>query len=144
LTSTPLTIYGSGLQVRDVLYVEDLLRAFEGVQANQEVTGGEIFNVGGGPDNTVSLLELIKHIEELTGEKMEFERDRLRAGDQLVYVSDTTKLNRLTGWKPETNLRGTLENMLAWYKKNRDLIASVRPIEPAITRPRAAELGRTA
>ena len=144
LTKTPLTIYGSGLQVRDVLYVEDLLRAFEAVQANQEVTGGEIFNVGGGPENTVSLLELIKHIEELTGEKIEFERDRLRAGDQLVYVSDTTKLNRLTGWKPETNLRGALENMLAWYKKNRDLIASVRPIEPAITRPRAAELGRTA
>jgi CDP-paratose 2-epimerase len=144
LTKSPLTIYGSGLQVRDVLYVEDLLRAFEAVQANQEVTGGEIFNVGGGPENTVSLLELIKHIEELTGEKIEFERDRLRAGDQLVYVSDTTKLNRLTGWKPETNLRGALENMLAWYKKNRDLIASVRPIEPAITRPRATELGRTA
>ncbi len=144
LTKTPLTVYGSGLQVRDVLYVEDLLRAFEAVQANLEVTGGEIFNVGGGTENTVSLLELIKHIEELTGERMEFERDRLRAGDQLVYISDTAKVARLTGWKPETSVRSTLENMLTWFKKNRELVTSVRPIDPVTTRTRSAELGRTA
>jgi CDP-paratose 2-epimerase len=144
LTGAPLTIYGSGLQVRDVLYVEDLLRAFEAAQANQEATGGEIFNVGGGPDNTVSLLELIKHIEDLTGEKLEFERDRLRAGDQLVYISDITKLNRITGWKPETNIRKTLENMLGWFRKNRELISSVRPLEATASRTRTAELGRTA
>ena len=144
LTRTPLTVYGSGLQVRDVLSVEDLLRAIEAVQVNLEVTGGEIFNVGGGTENTVSLLELIKLIEELTGEKLEFERDRLRAGDQLVYISDTAKLARLTGWKPEASVRSTLENMLAWFKKNRELVASVRPMDPITTRSRSAELGRTA
>jgi CDP-paratose 2-epimerase len=144
LTKTSVTIYGSGLQVRDVLYVEDLLRAFEAVQANQGTAGGEIFNVGGGEENSVSLLELIKHIEEFTGEKIEYERDRLRAGDQLVYITDFSKLNRLTGWKPEANVRATLENMLGWFKKNRDLIASVRPRELPETRVGDALMGRPA
>jgi CDP-paratose 2-epimerase len=144
MTKTPVTVYGSGLQVRDVLYVEDLLRAFEAVQQNQETTGGEIFNVGGGEDNSVSIVELIKQIEELTGERIEFERDRLRAGDQLVYITDFSKLNRLTGWKPEVNVRSTLENMLGWFKKNRELIASVRPVEPATLKIAGTEMGRTA
>lgn len=144
MTKTPITIYGSGLQVRDVLYVEDLLRAFEAVLEKQEVTAGEIFNVGGGEENSVSLLELVHHIEELTGVKVEFERDRLRAGDQLVYLSDISKLQRLTGWKPEVNVRSALENMLGWFKKNRDLVTSVRPAETSVLRMSGAEMGRTA
>jgi CDP-paratose 2-epimerase len=144
VTKTPVTIYGSGLQVRDILYVEDLLRAFEASQEHQETVAGEIFNVGGGEENSISLVELVKQIEELTGEKIEFERDRLRAGDQLIYVTDFSKLNGATGWKPETNVRSTLENLLGWYKKNRDLIASVRPIEAPAPKVRGVEMGRTA
>jgi CDP-paratose 2-epimerase len=140
-----VTIYGSGLQVRDVLYVEDLLRAFELVQEKQETTGGEVFNVGGGEGNTVSLLELMEQIREVTGARMQFERSRLRPGDQLLYITDHGKLTRLTGWKPEVDLRSALENMLAWFKKNRELIASVRPVEVTSPRPLASlELGRTA
>jgi dTDP-D-glucose 4,6-dehydratase len=144
MTKTPVTIYGSGLQVRDILYVEDLLRAFEASQGHLEAVAGEIFNVGGGEENSISLVELVKQIEELTGEKIEFERDRLRAGDQLIYVTDFSKMNAATGWKPETNVRSTLENLLGWYKKNRDLIASVRPIEAAAPKIRGIEMGRTA
>ncbi len=140
----PITVYGSGLQVRDVLYVEDLLRAFEAVREHQDQTAGEVFNVGGGEANSVSLLELIEHIRELTGERIEFERDRLRAGDQLYYVSDSSKLNRMTGWKPEVNVRDALERMLAWYRKNRELIASVRPSDVEAARSAGLELGRTA
>jgi CDP-paratose 2-epimerase len=133
------------LQVRDVLYVEDLLRAFDAVREKQDTTAGEIFNIGGGEANSVSLLELIEQIRELTGVKLEFERDRLRAGDQLVYVTDYSKLNRMTGWKPEVNVRTTLENILAWYRKHRDLINSVRPMEQSTSdRGTGAEAGRVA
>ncbi len=140
----PVTVYGSGLQVRDVLYVEDLLRAFEAAREHQGQTAGEVFNVGGGEANSVSLIELIEHIRELTGERIEFDRDRLRAGDQLYYVSDYSKLNRMTGWKPEVNVRDALERMLVWYRKNRDLISSVRPPETEAARSAGLELGRTA
>ncbi len=144
LLGTPLTIYGSGLQVRDVLYVEDLLRAFEAVRENQDKTAGEVFNVGGGEVNTVSLVELMETIHELTGIRLHFDRDRLRPGDQLLYVTDHSKLTSLTGWAPEVNVRTALENMQAWFKKNRDLIASLRPVEPAVSRTATLELGRTA
>lgn len=130
MLKNPVTIYGSGLQVRDVLYVEDLLRAFEAVYEHQETTAGEVFNVGGGETNTVSLLELVDLVRELTGERIEFERNRLRVGDQLVYVTDYSKLNRITGWRPEVNVRSTLENMVAWFKKNREVVSSVRFVEP--------------
>ena len=144
LLGTPVTIYGSGLQVRDVLYVEDLLRAFEAVRESQEVTAGEIFNVGGGEPNTVSLLELMEYIRELTGTRMRFERSRLRPGDQLVYVTDHGKLTKMTDWQPEVNLRTALENMHLWFKKNRDLITSIRPVEPLSVCPDMLELERTA
>ncbi len=145
MTRTPVTIYGSGLQVRDVLYVEDLLRAFDAVREKQDTTAGEIFNIGGGEANSVSLLELIEHVRELTGVKLEFERDRLRAGDQLVYITDYSKLSRMTGWKPEVNVRTTLENILGWYRKHRDLINSVRPMEQSTSdRGTGAEAGRVA
>ena len=141
---SPITVYGSGLQVRDVLYVEDLLRAFEAVREHQEQAAGEVFNVGGGEANSVSLLELIEHIRNLTGERIDFARDRLRTGDQLYYVSDYSKLNRMTGWKPEVDIRGALEAMLAWYRRNRELVASVRPTETEPARSASLELGRTA
>ncbi len=144
MLGSPITIYGSGLQVRDVLYVEDLLRAFEAVREHQHEAAGEVFNVGGGDANSVSLLELIEHIRELTGERIEFERDRLRAGDQLYYVSDYSKLNRITGWRPEVNVHDALERMLAWFRRHRELIASVRPADPENARGASLELGRTA
>jgi CDP-paratose 2-epimerase len=140
----PITIYGSGLQVRDVLYVEDLLRAFESIREHQDQAAGEIFNVGGGEANSVSLLELIEYIRELTGERMDFERDRLRAGDQLYYVSDYSKLNRMTDWRPEVNLRDALERMLGWFRRNRELIASLHPSEAEVARSASVELARTA
>jgi CDP-paratose 2-epimerase len=144
MLGTPITIYGSGLQVRDILYVEDLLRAFEAVRERQQTTAGEVFNVGGGEANSVSLLELMAHIKELTGVQIDFERDRLRTGDQLLYVADYSKLQRMTGWKPEVNVRGALEGMLAWFRRNRDLIVSVRPTEAAALKSAGLELGRIA
>lgn len=144
LMRTPVTIYGSGLQVRDVLYVDDLLRAFEAVREHQDRTAGEVFNVGGGEANSVSLLEVIDYIRELTDQRIEFDRSRLRTGDQLYYVSDYSKLHSITGWNPEVNVRDALERMLAWFRKNRELIASVRPVETESARSASVELERTA
>jgi CDP-paratose 2-epimerase len=124
LQNLPIVIYGDGRQIRDVLCVEDLLRAFDAVRINQKNTAGQIYNVGGGSQNTVSLLELMEEIQLLTGRKLEYETCPMRPGDQLVYVTDFTKLRRDTGWQPQINLRETLEKMCAWWKRNRQLFAA--------------------
>ena len=123
LQNCPIVIYGDGRQIRDVLCVEDLLRAFEAVRVNQKNTAGQIYNVGGGPNNTVSLLELIEEIKLLTGRRLEYETCPIRPGDQLVYVTDFAKLRRDTGWQPQISLRQTLEKMYGWWKRNRELFA---------------------
>jgi len=145
LLGTPITIFGSGLQVRDVLHVNDLTRAFEAVLANRKTTEGQVYNVGGGTLNTVSLVELMAVIEDLTGIKCSFDRERLRPGDQLIYITDFSKLTRDTGWRPEVSVGGVLESLYTWFKRNRDLFSSSRVADMQGSISSAiAELGRTA
>jgi CDP-paratose 2-epimerase len=118
LQRRPVVIYGDGRQVRDVLCVKDLVRAFDAVRKNQQVTAGQIYNVGGGLENTVSLLELIDEIEDLTGLQLEYRPEAPRPGDQLVYVTDSGKLRRDTGWKPEHGLRSTLKLLQEFWQEN--------------------------
>ncbi len=136
LQQQPVTIYGDGRQVRDVLAVEDLMRAFEGVRSCLGKTAGQVYNVGGGIGNCTSLLELIDEIDELTGIRLEYEFDRVRPGDQPVYVTDFSKLRHHTGWSPQTKLRQILDNIHKFWKDNRELF------HPAAvpTRVRIAEL----
>ena len=136
LQGSAIVIYGDGRQIRDVLCVEDLLQAFDAVRINQKNTAGQIYNVGGGPHNTVSLLELMEEIRALTGRKLEYETCPMRPGDQLVYVTDFDKLRRDTGWQPQISLRETLEKMYAWWKRNRELFAAA----PVAERVPAAQL----
>src|SRR5207253_271692 len=121
LQQQPVTIYGDGRQVRDVLAVEDLMRAFEGVRAHLPQTAGQVYNVGGGITNCTSLLELIDEIKKLTGLRLEYEFDRVRPGDQPVYVTDFNKLRHHTGWSPQMNVRQILENIHGFWKQNREL-----------------------
>ena len=132
LEDRPVTIYGDGRQVRDVLYVEDLVRAFEAVRSRMENTPGEVYNIGGGIENSTSVLEIIELIEKVTGKKLQYEVDRARAGDQLFYVTDFAKLSRNTGWQPRVNVRQTLDNMSDWWKRNRELFPSVVPSRPVV------------
>jgi CDP-paratose 2-epimerase len=118
LQRRPVMIYGDGCQVRDVLCVKDLIRAFESVRQNQHVTAGQIYNVGGGMDNTVSLLELIDEIEDLTGLQLEYAAEAPRPGDQLVYITDSGKLRRHTGWEPKFDLRSTLHLLRDFWQEN--------------------------
>jgi CDP-paratose 2-epimerase len=131
VTGRPLTIYGDGRQVRDILYVEDLLCAFEAAYANREHTGGQIYNIGGGQENTISLLELMDCVEELTGARAACNFDQQRAGDQLIYVTDYGKFSRHTGWKPRVNLDGILKGIYKWYKANRELFVTSRAERPS-------------
>jgi len=129
LNGRPVTIYGSGLQVRDVLDVADLVRAFEAVRDLEPSADGRVYNVGGGPENSVSLLELMSMIEELTGRKLETSFDAVRPGDQAVYVSNTHKLQSETGWSPVIRVPETLSRIQRWWKQNRELFAPTRVAE---------------
>lgn len=128
LQKKPVVIYGDGRQVRDVLCIHDLIRAFESVRRNLPLTAGQIYNVGGGPANGVSLLELIDKIEKLTGHRLQYTFQARRPGDQLVYLTDFGKLNRHTGWKPEINVPKTLELLQQFWRENQPLTTAPQPL----------------
>jgi len=112
----PVTIYGNGKQVRDVLYVEDLVRCVDRFIKSGERSG--IFNVGGGTANTISLLEFINMIESSTGKKMKIRFDRWRPSDQKVYISDISKVKKQLKWQPEISVKAGIGKVLKWVKKN--------------------------
>jgi CDP-paratose 2-epimerase len=131
LQQKPVVIYGDGCQVRDVLCVKDLVRAFDAVRLNLPVTAGQIYNVGGGIANTTSLLELMDAIEDLTGCRLDHVADENRPGDQFVYVTDYGKLQRHTGWKPQYGVKETLQMLREFWAENHAAIArrSLLPVQ---------------
>lgn len=124
LQGKQVTIYGDGRQVRDVLCVHDLIRAFDAVRRNLPVTAGQIYNVGGGIDNSVSLLELIERIEKLTAHRLKYVLKPRRPADQLVYLTNFTKLQRHTGWKPDIDVKKTLELLRQFWHENQSAAAA--------------------
>jgi len=130
LQKDAVTIYGDGRQTRDVLWVGDLIDAMNAVRENLPQTAGEVFNVGGGCENTTSLLELIDSIEGLTGRTMEHTFANARPGDQMFYVTNHEKLTRMTGWKPTTSLLDSVRRIARWWKANQGLFGKVHA-EPA-------------
>lgn len=119
LTGKSLTIYGNGKQVRDVLYVSDLVNAFDAFLKRKEQIHHAVFNVGGGPKNTLSLLELLDLLKELTGKRPKITFDNWRQSDQKVYVSDISKAKEMLGWEPKVKPREGLENLAMWVRKNK-------------------------
>jgi CDP-paratose 2-epimerase len=109
-----ITLYGDGRQVRDVLFVEDLVEAFLLAQRRMSTESGRAFNIGGGPANTVSLIELLEMIGELQGRAPEVRHDAWRPGDQRFYVSDTTRFEATTGWRPAVGVREGLARLADW------------------------------
>lgn len=119
LLGRPLTIYGNGKQVRDVLYVEDLIRAFDTFIASSLSSG--VFNIGGGSGNTVSLLELVDLLEETTGKRSAVTYQDWRPSDQRVYISDLSKIARQLDWQPRVSFRQGLSRLIAWVKEQAEL-----------------------
>jgi CDP-paratose 2-epimerase len=126
LQDEAVVIYGDGRQVRDVLCVDDLIRAFDAVRQNIETTRTEVYNVGGGPQNSVSLLELIDEIELLTGRRLECVLHERRPGDQLVYITDNSKIQRDAGWEPEIALKKTIRLLQEFWKQNHGMLSHRR------------------
>jgi CDP-paratose 2-epimerase len=116
LEDRPVTIYGDGLQVRDVLFVSDLVDAFERARTHIDAVSGQAFNIGGGTANTLSIIELLARIERLTGRKLRMSSDAWRVGDQRYYVSDTTRFQTATGWQARTGFGTGLSALCDWLE----------------------------
>ena len=104
LRQQPLTIYGDGKQVRDILYVDDAVAAYLALLDRLPQHAGRAFNLGGGPRNAVSLLALLEHLGRLLGRPVAFGFADWRVGDQRYYVSDTSALETATGWRAARRL----------------------------------------
>jgi CDP-paratose 2-epimerase len=124
-----ITIYGDGKQVRDALFVEDLVEAFLLARAEIRKLSGRPFNVGGGPENTVSLLELLDLLTALEGARPRVERADWRAADQRWYVSDARALEAAVGWAPTVGVVEGVRRLHSW----------LRSVERAASRPAEAE-----
>ena len=118
LAGESMVICGDGRQVRDVLCVQDLVNALLLAQDNMAALTGEVFNIGGGPENAVSLLDVADLIEDVHGScRLEF--DAWRAGDQRYYVSDTRCFRERTGWTPVVDARAGISELYCWLVARR-------------------------
>lgn len=117
----PVTIYGDGKQVRDVLYIDDLIAAYDAARAQIDAAAGKIYNIGGGPDNVLSLLDLVALLEQRSGKKVAPQFGPVRPGDQPVYVSDISKAARELGWQPRIGARAGVLRLAEWVDDNTEL-----------------------
>jgi len=122
LERRPITIYGDGLQVRDVLHVYDLLDAMQAAHDHVKRTAGQVYNMGGGTKRAVSVVEVLRAIAQETGIDPILRYRAIRPGDQPLYISDTGKLAAHTGWSPQLSFRDTLEAIHRFWTGNRTLI----------------------
>lgn len=132
LRGAPVTIYGDGKQVRDVLSVQDLVRAFDAARRLPPSPDGRIYNIGGGRENALSLLELIALVEQITGRTFDLRYDQPRPGDQLYYVTDSGKFQRETGWKAELSPEQTLRAIHEFWKDNQDIFTPSHDVVPTV------------
>ena len=114
ITGKPITIYGDGKQVRDILFIDDLVDAFLLAQKHMQSLAGNAFNIGGGPANTISLLELLDLITKLHGGDLAIHFEDWRAADQRYYVANTSKFGGLTGWRPKVAVREGVARLYEW------------------------------
>lgn len=116
LRGAPITIYGDGAQVRDVLHVSDAVAAYRALLEKIDDVKGQAFNLGGGGANAVSLLELIDELRGRTVEPVRVQHASWRTGDQPWFVADTSKLQERLGWRPRVGWRDGLDDLIAWLR----------------------------
>jgi CDP-paratose 2-epimerase len=120
MADKPITIFGDGRQVRDILFADDLVDAFLLARANAAEISGEAFNIGGGLKNTISLIELLREIHDLEGKTPSIQWSDWRQGDQRYYVSDTRKFGVATGWHPKVGAQTGIKRLHEWLSNEYD------------------------
>jgi len=121
LTGEPISIYGNGKQVRDVLHVADAVAAYRAVLRNIDTVSGRTFNLGGGVRNAVSLRTVLQEIRRITGAEPLIGWGDWRAGDQYYFVADTTRLQSELGWSAGIGWREGLRDLADWLREARGL-----------------------
>ena len=121
LKHQPITVYGDGKQVRDILHVRDAVIAYRGLMAEIEQFSGRAFNLGGGPFNAVSVEAVLNEIAAMADKDVSLTRSEWRAGDQLYFVADTRRLNQAIGWHARIGWRDGLRDLAAWVRDDLDL-----------------------
>ncbi|HTF80723.1 MAG TPA: GDP-mannose 4,6-dehydratase, partial [Cytophagales bacterium] len=128
LKNKKINIYGDGKQVRDLLFVEDLVEAFMLAQTHMGNLAGQAFNIGGGPENAVGVVEVVKYLSNLTGVDAHIEFGDWRPGDQRYYVSDTRKFEKATGWTRKTSVKEGITRLHDWLKEYHESIHQIQLI----------------
>lgn len=124
-TGRPITIYGNGKQVRDVLFVDDLVRAFRMAVENIDTVTGGVFNIGGGPSNTMAVWQEFGEIlADLKGGKIPVRYGDWRPGDQPCYISDIRKADQHLGWQPLIDLKTGVRRLWDWVLSNKSLFGN--------------------
>jgi CDP-paratose 2-epimerase len=117
VTGKPITIYGNGKQVRDVLFIDDLMDAYDAAVQRIDIAAGQVYNVGGGPRHSLSVwAEFGPMLESLLGRSVNVEHGPMRPGDQPIYVSDIRKADRDLDWRPRIGVREGLERLVSWVR----------------------------
>jgi CDP-paratose 2-epimerase len=117
-----ITIYGDGKQVRDILYVDDLLNAYDLAIEKIDVSAGQVYNMGGGPHNVMSIwAEFRPKLEKMIGASIQVARGDWRPGDQRVFYADISKAEKELGWKPGVNVEEGVQKLFEWVQENRGL-----------------------
>jgi len=120
LLNKPITIFGDGKQVRDTLHVSDLVNAFDDFVNSKLRT--EVFNIGGGFENTLSILELVSYLEHLSGKKIYPLYSDWRSGDQKIYISNISKIKEKLGWVPKVDPKNGVKKLFNWVLDEKELL----------------------
>jgi CDP-paratose 2-epimerase len=122
MTGKQITIYGNGKQVRDILFVTDLVKAYDMASANIIKTKGQIYNIGGGSQNTISVwYEFVPILENLFNTSINASFEAIRPGDQPIYISDIKKAENDFGWKPSISVDEGIKKLYTWVSDNKQL-----------------------
>ncbi len=124
LNGQPITVYGDGFQVRDVLHVHDLVNAIVAARDKVSSTRGKVYNLGGGMSRAVSVVELLRAIEKEAGDPLKLAYKAVRPGDQPLYISDTARFEHDTGWLATRSLSDILASIHGFWRQNRNSIAA--------------------
>ncbi len=122
ITDRPIAICGNGKQVRDLLYVDDLLDAYDAAIANIDIASGQVYNIGGGPQNTISIwCEFSPLLRRLLNKEIPVSWGNWRPGDQRIFIADTRKALQQLDWQPRVSVEEGVQKLVDWVVTNRHL-----------------------